>query len=209
MTTDRRDALVQRLFETSLGAMELGAVYLGIRLGLYEALARLGGATAAQLATATKTNASYVREWLEQQAVAGMLDAGADADGDARRYTLPAGHDEVLLDPNSLNCFAPVVRFVIGALPMTSRLLDAFRTGDGIPWSAYGPDVIEGQAGQNRAAFLSLLGQEWLPAIPEAHARLIADPPARVADIACGGGWSSIGIARAYPNVRVDGFDLD
>ncbi|MBM3221584.1 MAG: methyltransferase domain-containing protein [Candidatus Rokubacteria bacterium] len=209
MTTERRDALVQRLFETSVGTMELGAVYLGIRLGLYEALARLGPITPAQLAAATKTNERYAREWLEQQAVAGILEAGADTNGDTRRYTLPAGRDEVLLDPNSLSCFAPVVRFVIGALPMTSRLLDAFRTGDGIPWSAYGADVIEGQAGQNRGAFLSLLGQAWLPAIPEVHARLMADPPARVADIACGGGWSSIGIARAYPNVRVDGFDLD
>jgi 2-polyprenyl-3-methyl-5-hydroxy-6-metoxy-1,4-benzoquinol methylase len=209
VSTDRRDALVQRLFETSIGAMELAAVYLGVRLGLYEALTRLGGATAGQLAAATGTHERYVREWLEQQAVGGVLEANADADAAARRYTVPAGHEEVLLDADSLNCFAPVVRFVIGAIPMAPRLVDAFRTGDGIPWSAYGPDVIEGQAGQNRAAFLNLLGQEWLPAIPEVHARLLADPPARVADVACGGGWSSIGIARAYPKVRVDGFDLD
>jgi SAM-dependent methyltransferase len=209
MTTERRDALVQRLFETSIGAMELGSVYLGIRLGLYEALKRFGGGTPKELATATRTDERYVREWLEQQAVAGVLDAGAETEGTARRYTLPAGHDEVLLDADSLNCLAPVVRFVVGALPMTSRLLNAFRTGDGIAWSAYGADVIEGQAGQNRAAFLNLLGQEWLPSIPDVHARLVADPPARVADIACGGGWSSIGIARAYHSVRVDGFDLD
>jgi 2-polyprenyl-3-methyl-5-hydroxy-6-metoxy-1,4-benzoquinol methylase len=209
MTTERRDALVQRLFETSIGAMELGSVYLGLRLGLYEALKRLGGATSRELAAATRTDERYVREWLEHQAVAGVLEASADAEGTTRRYTLPAGHDEVLLDADSLNCFAPVVRFVVGALPMTSRLVTAFRTGAGIAWSAYGADVIEGQAGQNRAAFLNLLGQEWLPSIPDLHARLLADPPARVADIACGGGWSSIGIARAYPSARVDGFDLD
>ena len=209
MSTERRDALVQNLFETSIGAMELGAVYLGVRLGLYAALVRMKSATAGELAAATGTHERYVREWLEQQAVAGVLDANGDEDGAARRYMVPAGHDEVLLDADSVNCFAPVVRFVVGALPMASRLVEVFRTGDGIPWSAYGPDVIEGQAGQNRAAFLALLGQEWLPSIPEVHARLLADPPARVADIACGGGWSSIGIARAYPNVRVDGFDLD
>ena len=57
--------------------------------------------------------------------------------------------------------------------------------------------------------FLAQLGNEWLPAIPDVHARLQASPPARVADIGCGAGWSCIGLARSYPNVRVDGFDLD
>ncbi len=66
-----------------------------------------------------------------------------------------------------------------------------------------------GQAGMNRNLFLHQLGQEYLPAIPDLHARLVADPPARVADVGCGVGWSSIGIARAYPAVHVDGFDLD
>jgi 2-polyprenyl-3-methyl-5-hydroxy-6-metoxy-1,4-benzoquinol methylase len=57
--------------------------------------------------------------------------------------------------------------------------------------------------------FEQLLGTEWLPSVPEAHERLVADPPARVADIACGSGWSSIAIARAYPKISVDGIDLD
>ena len=205
----RRDALAQRLFEASLGTMELASVYLGDRLGLYAALRRLGGATVRELAAATGTHERYVREWLEQQAVAGVLDVTSEPDAHARHYTLPAGHDDVLLDPEHLSHLVPVVRMVVGGLPLAPRLVQAFRTGEGIPWSAYGPDVIEGQAGQNRPAFLKQLGQEWLPAIPELHARLLADPPARVADVACGGGWSSIGIARAYPKVRVDGFDLD
>ena len=205
----RRDALAQRLFEATIGTMELCAVYLGDRLGLYAALRRLGGGTAREVAAATGTHERYVREWLEQQAVAGVLDASTDADAGTRRYTLPAGHDEVLLDPENLSYLVPVARMVIGGVPIAPRLVDAFRSGEGIPWSAYGADVIEGQAGQNRPVFLKQLGQEWLPAIPDLHARLSADPPARVADVACGGGWSSIGIARAYPKVRVDGFDLD
>jgi 2-polyprenyl-3-methyl-5-hydroxy-6-metoxy-1,4-benzoquinol methylase len=61
----------------------------------------------------------------------------------------------------------------------------------------------------NRAMFLQELGQVWLPSISDIHARLQADPPARIADIGCGAGWSSIGIAQAYPRVQVDGFDLD
>jgi 2-polyprenyl-3-methyl-5-hydroxy-6-metoxy-1,4-benzoquinol methylase len=70
-------------------------------------------------------------------------------------------------------------------------------------------DAREAQADMNRPVFLNLLGQEWLPAIPDVHARLQADPPARVADVGCGGGWSSIGIARAYPKVHLDGLDVD
>jgi SAM-dependent methyltransferase len=205
----RRDALVSRLFEAAITTMEACAVYLGDRLGLYAALDRRGPSTAAELAVATGTHARYVREWLEQQAVAGILEADAAADGEARRYRLPAGHAEVLLDADSLNYLTPVLRLVVGLTSPLPLLLQAFRTGGGVPWSAYGDDGREGQAGQNRAVFLRLLGAEWLPSIAEVHARLQADPPARVADIACGAGWSSIAIARAYPKARVDGFDLD
>ena len=67
----------------------------------------------------------------------------------------------------------------------------------------------EGIAHANRTMFVNLMGTEWLPIVSDAHKRLRADPPARVADIGCGAGWSSISIARAYPKVRVDGFDLD
>ncbi|MFN2589448.1 MAG: class I SAM-dependent methyltransferase, partial [Actinomycetota bacterium] len=67
----------------------------------------------------------------------------------------------------------------------------------------------EGRAEFNRALFINLLGTEWLPAIPEIDERLRAEPPARVADVACGTGWSSIAMARAYPRITVDGFDLD
>jgi 2-polyprenyl-3-methyl-5-hydroxy-6-metoxy-1,4-benzoquinol methylase len=88
-------------------------------------------------------------------------------------------------------------------------VLAAFVRGGGVAWLDFGADAREAQAALNRPVFLSLLAKEWLPAIPDVHARLLADPPARVADIACGAGWSSIAIARAYPNVRVDAFDLD
>jgi SAM-dependent methyltransferase len=66
----------------------------------------------------------------------------------------------------------------------------------------------EGQAAINYPAFFHQLPEEWLPAITDIHARLQGDPPARIADIGCGYGWSSIGMARGYPKVNVDGFDL-
>jgi 2-polyprenyl-3-methyl-5-hydroxy-6-metoxy-1,4-benzoquinol methylase len=78
-----------------------------------------------------------------------------------------------------------------------------------VPYEEYGQDTREAIAYANRPQFINLMGSEWLPAVPDVHKRLQADPPARVADIGCGSGWSSISIARAYPKARVDGFDLD
>ena len=78
-----------------------------------------------------------------------------------------------------------------------------------MPYAEYGPDLAEGQAGTTRPQFRHQLAQEWIPALPDVHARLQADPPAKVADIGFGLGWSSIAIAKAYPKVTVDGFDLD
>jgi len=96
-----------------------------------------------------------------------------------------------------------------GAVRPLDSLLEAYRTGGGVPFSECGSDLREGQAAINRPAFLYQLSQEWLPAMADVHERLQSDPPARVADIGCGYGWSSIGIAQGYPNVHVDGFDLD
>jgi len=85
---------------------------------------------------------------------------------------------------------------------------DAFRSGGGVPYEAYGEASVAGQGGANRPTFLTTLPNEWLPAIGPLHERLTAGP-ARVADIGCGTGWSSISIARAYPFVEVDAFDPD
>ena len=78
-----------------------------------------------------------------------------------------------------------------------------------MPWAAYGTDMRESEADLNRPGYLRLLAGDWLAALPGVQQRLRAAPPARVADIGCGAGWSCIGLARGYPMVRVDGYDLD
>jgi 2-polyprenyl-3-methyl-5-hydroxy-6-metoxy-1,4-benzoquinol methylase len=206
----KRDALVERLMQSTAGVFDVFTTYLGERLGLYRALAVDGPSTMAELAARTGTHERYVREWLEQQTVVGILEVNDPAaDPAERRYRLPAGHDEVLTERDSANYMVPVIQAMVGTVSPISTVLDAFRTGAGVPFAQYGSDLREGQGGFNRAAFLQQLGQEWLPAVPDVHARLSATPHARVADIGCGAGWSSIGIAHAYPDVRVDGFDLD
>jgi 2-polyprenyl-3-methyl-5-hydroxy-6-metoxy-1,4-benzoquinol methylase len=209
-TDARRDELVERLFGSALGAMDLLCVYLGDRLGMYRALAESGSSTSAELASKAGVNERYAREWLEQQALTGILEAVDPHASDAeRRYAVPAGHDEVLLDRASLNHMAPMAQLVVAcALPIHS-VLEAFATGDGVPYADYGADLHEGQARFTQPLFDNLLATEWLPAVPSIHDRLNGDPPARVADLACGLGRSSIAIARGYAKVTVDGIDLD
>jgi 2-polyprenyl-3-methyl-5-hydroxy-6-metoxy-1,4-benzoquinol methylase len=206
--TERRDALVERLFEAVLGFNDLHAVYLGDRLGLYQALA--GGAERpGEVAAAAGCDERYVREWLEHQAVGGILDVDdPSAAAPDRRYRIPPGHDEVLLDRDSVNYMSAFARMMVGMVQPLPAVVEAFRTGKGVPYADFPADFVEGQGDMNRTQFINLLASEWLPALPDVDERLRSGS-ARVADVACGTGWSSIAIAKGYPGVRVDGFDLD
>ncbi len=200
-------ALAERLFHDVVGALELFTLYLGERLGLYRALARDGPATSSELAGRTGTAERYVREWLEHHAASGLLEVDDPAAGPlARRYRLPPAHVPVLADPDDVRYRAFSGVEIVRSGRWLPQLVEAFRTGGAPPPLPWAP---EGRAEYNRAVFLNLLGTQWLPAISDVHRRLRREPPARVADLACGAGWSSIAMAQAYPLVRVDGFDLD
>jgi 2-polyprenyl-3-methyl-5-hydroxy-6-metoxy-1,4-benzoquinol methylase len=93
-----------------------------------------------------------------------------------------------------------------GALP---AVLDAYRSGAGVPYAHYGADFRQGQGAINRPVLSHELTGAWLPTLQDLHARLAADPPARVADVGCGVGFSTIALARAYPRAVVTGYDLD
>jgi 2-polyprenyl-3-methyl-5-hydroxy-6-metoxy-1,4-benzoquinol methylase len=207
---EQRDRFMTKFLQDAVGAFNIFAIYLGDRLGLYRALAENGPCTPRELSTAAHANERYVREWLEQQAVAGILAVEDDAsDAEARRFHLPPGHIEPLIDCQSLNYLAPLAQLIAGAVYPLPALVEAYRSGSGVPFSAYGRDLREGQAAINYPAFAAQLVQEWLPAMPDVHARLQAQTPARIADFGCGYGWSSIAMARGYPAAHVDGFDLD
>ena len=204
------EALVGRLFEQTIGAFELFNVYIGERLGLYAALAAHGPVTSNELAKRGGIAPRYAREWLEQQTTAGILEAeDSSAEAELRRYSLPPEHVEPLLDADSLGYGAFMPRYIVSVGGVMPALLDAYRTGDGVSWDLYGADIRESQAAANRPLFQSVVGQEWLASIPDIHERLIAGPPARVADLGCGEGWLSIGLAKVYPSIRVVGVDPD
>jgi 2-polyprenyl-3-methyl-5-hydroxy-6-metoxy-1,4-benzoquinol methylase len=206
----QREELVERLFSAGLGMAEVLTVYLGDTLGLYRALERAGTVSPSELAKETGIFERYAREWLEQQAAAGILAVDdVTAEADERRYLLPPGHIEPLLDPDSPYSIAPLCKSFVAVSGAMPALVDAFRSGGLVPWSAYGRDMVEAQGDFNRPWLVGSLGTEYLPSIPDLHARLSSEPGAKVADVACGVGWAAIALAKAYPDITVDGFDLD
>lgn len=181
---------------------------LGRELGLYDHLATPGGTSPVELAERAGIAPRYAREWLEQQAAAGLIEVAVDAaDADQRRYGLSLAAQECLLRPESLAAMGPL----FDLLPAVTRvfptaLADAFRTGGGIPYADYA--LHDAQGDFNRPAFTNLLASDWLPAVPGLVDRL-GSGRARVAEIGCGEGWAAIAVARAWPEAEVDGFDND
>jgi SAM-dependent methyltransferase len=203
-------ALSMRLFRAMLATQESFAAYLGVKLGLYQALHDAGSASAAELAERTGLSRRYLREWLEQQAVAGLLAVDdASPPPEERAYRIPLGYERVLTasaDPLSMVSVAMLpLGGVAKALP---SLLEAFRTGGGVPVDAFGEDWRQGHGGANRFLYDTQLAGWLRRYLPDVHRRL-ASGPARAVDVGCGAGWAAIALATAYPAIMVSGFDID
>lgn len=201
--------LDERIVESTTAALELFGIHLGRRLGLYDALAEHACLTAMELAELTGIHHRYATEWIEQQAVSGVLAVAEESpDAGSRRYALPAEHVGALVVADDPAHTAPLASSVAGIGAVLEDVVAAYRTGDGVPYADYGPDFRAGQGGANRPAFTHDLTETWLPALPAVHDRLQRDG-ARIADLGCGHGWSTIALARAYPGATVIGIDAD
>jgi SAM-dependent methyltransferase len=197
-----------RLFGEGVGAFHLLCVHVGRKLGLYAALDEAGPLSATELSQRTRLDRRYIREWLQAESTAGFL--SVDGDIDSGRFTLAAGVRETLVEETNPYYVGGLAPAVAAAGAAVGKVVDAFRTGDGVAYAEYGPDAVEAQAALNRPAFTNSLAAEWLPAVPDVLARLQdTTRPARVADLGCGVGWASIALAQAFPHIRVDGIDGD
>jgi len=196
------------LFMACLATMELANVELGVRLGLYEALVVAGPSTAADLALSAGIVERYAQEWLEQQAVAGVIRVDDPSRPAAeRRFTLPNAHAHVLLDEDSEACMKPCAAVVPWLAQAIDIMVAEFPRGAGASFGSFG--VHDVQAAFTRPVFVNHLTQNWLPALPDVQAKLNSGDPVRIAEIGCGEGLASITLARAYPNIEVVGYDLD
>lgn len=181
-------------------AMNGPLVVIGDRLGLYKALAR-HPATAAELAALTGTSERYVAEWLDAQAASGYV----TYDPSSRRYTLPPEHAFVLADPESPAYFPGAFQVAQAAWNGAPRVEGLFRSGQGLAWGEQHECLFEGTEKFFRAGYVANLLTSWIPSLEGVQAKL--EKGARVADVGCGHGASSILLARAFPNSRFWGFD--
>ena len=176
-------------------------VSLGDRLGLYQTLNGAGPLTAAEVAARSGCAERYVLEWLNSQVAAGYL----EYDPEAATYELPIEHAAVLADPDSPTLLTPAFNVPASMWHGEERAIQAFRTGEGVPWGAHHERLFCGVGAFYRNAYAGTLVPQWLPALDGVVERLQAG--AKVADVGCGHGHSTVLMAQAYPNSRFYGYD--
>jgi 2-polyprenyl-3-methyl-5-hydroxy-6-metoxy-1,4-benzoquinol methylase len=187
-------------FVTDAGATgAAGLVVIGHRLGLYHALAE-GPATDEQFAERTGYARRYLTEWLRGQAAGGYV----SYDPATGEFSLTEEQAFCLADPNGPNVPAAFLT-VLGYLRAERKITESFRTGEGFGWHRHDDDVFVGVDAFFRPGYVAALVPEWLPALEGVEAKLTAG--ARVADLGCGLGSTSVLMAQAYPRTTVVGSD--
>jgi SAM-dependent methyltransferase len=174
---------------------------IGDQLGLFKELDSNGPATSDELAERAGINERYAREWLSGLACAGYL----TYDSATTRFALPPEHAPVLAHEGGPAFLGGVFQEVPPVFGVIEQVSEAFRTGGGVPQSAYHTHMWEGMERETAPIYEHLLVQEWLPEMPEALAKLQGG--ATVADIGCGSGRALIALARAFPSSRFVGYD--
>jgi SAM-dependent methyltransferase len=187
---------------TEIGAtLNAALVTVGDQLGLYRAMADNRPISAGELAARTNTHERYVREWLNAQAAGGFVTYDSAAD----TYTLPAEHAFVLADESSPVAMAGIFQAATAVVDGRARVADRFRSGGGVGWHEHNDGLFCGTERSFGANYRMHLVSEWLPALTGVVEKL--ERGARVADVGCGHGASTILMAQAFPASTFTGFD--
>ncbi len=197
---DKLNAFIGQ-FVTDLGAaVHAGMVVIGEKLGLYKTLAR-GPMSSAELAAATQTDERYLREWLCSQAAGGYI----TYDENTHKFSLSQEQAFALANEDSPAYLPGAFELALGSLAAVPRIADSFRTGAGMGWHEHADGVFHGCEKFFRPGYAANLVSSWIPALSDVKAKLEAG--ARVADVGCGKGASTLLMAKAFPKSRFFGFD--
>jgi SAM-dependent methyltransferase len=195
------NAFLDRVVNDLAGGYAGVMVVLGRKLGLYRALAAAGPATSTEIAERSGCAERYVREWLNSQVAAGYVDYDPESGG----YDLSPEQALVLADESS-TVYMPMAWEIPASMwHDEDKTLEAFRTGKGVPWSAHHPRLFNGVAAFYRNGYEAALVQQWLPSLDGVVEKL--ERGAAVADVGCGFGYSTLIMAKAFPQSRFLGLD--
>ena len=197
----KQEAFVCQVLTNTSAAMVTTLAALGDRLGLFKTLAGSGPLTSAEFASRAGIVERYAREWLGGMASAGYI----SYDADTRRFALPPEHAAALADEGGPVFFGGLYEMLVSASSVVDRLAEAFRSGGGVPQSAYDVRFWDGMERFSGAWYDNLLVQQWLPAMPDVERKLRQG--ADVADVGCGRGRALVRLAQAFPASRYVGYD--
>ena len=197
---DKLNAFIGQ-FVTDLGAaVHTGMVVIGEKLGLYKALAT-GPMSSAELAAKTQTDERYVREWLASQAAGGYV----TYDDNVKKFSLSEEQAFALANEDSPAYLPGAFELALGSLAAIPRIAESFRTGAGMGWHEHNDGVFHGCEKFFRPGYAANLVSSWIPALHGVTEKLEAG--AKVADVGCGKGASTLLMAKAFPKSRFVGFD--
>ena len=183
-------------------ALHAATVIIGEKLGLYKALAAAGPLTPRELAAKTETTERYVREWLAAQAASGYV----EYDAKAGRFHMTPEQAMVLADDTSPTYVPGAFLIAASVFKDEPTITEAFRTGKGVGWHEHHADLFHGTARFFRPGYAANLISSWLPALEGVVPRLEAG--ARVADIGCGHGITTVLMAKAFPRSTLVGYEI-
>jgi 2-polyprenyl-3-methyl-5-hydroxy-6-metoxy-1,4-benzoquinol methylase len=200
---DRARELARQVGVDFGATLTVALAYIGDRLGVFQALADGSAATSAELAARTGLNERYLREWASTMAAAGYI----DYDPGVCTFAMNQAQRTVLLDAGSPFHMTGAFQYAITCIRQLAPLTAAFRVGGGVPFADFGPEIAEAIRRMFQAGYETWVASRWIPAVPDVHQRLLDG--GEVAEVGCGSGQCLTPVARAFPNSRFTGYDVD
>jgi 2-polyprenyl-3-methyl-5-hydroxy-6-metoxy-1,4-benzoquinol methylase len=197
-----KEALDQ-VFRDMAGAMAAGMVHVGVRTGLFRAMAGVGPMTASQVVKVSKLQDRYVEEWLKGMVSAGYL----SFDPAAQTYTLSEEHAYFLASDDTDHFVGGLFAMVPPLMRVAPQVEKAFSEGGGVQFGEFGADCVQALDLINRGQYEARFADYWLKSLPEVAARLAAG--GRALDVGCGSGAVCAALAKAFPKAEIVGIDPD